>query len=109
MGDGDYPLGPLTVEVRDGVARLAEGGSIAGSTLTLDHAFRRAVTVDRLSVTDAVRALSATPARLLGIDDRTGSIEPGKDADLVVLDDGYRLAGVMRRGEWLVTPATPAP
>ena len=105
MGDGRYPLGPLEVEVRDGVARLAEGGSIAGSTLTLDEAFRRAVTVDGLPVEDAVRALSANPARLLGVDDRTGSLEVGKYADLVVLDADFGLAGVMRRGEWVVRPA----
>lgn len=104
MGDGRYPLGPLEVEVRDGVARLAEGGSIAGSTLTLDHAFRRAVTVDGLPVEDAVRALSANPARLLGVDDRTGSLEVGKYADLVVLDADFGLAGVMRQGEWVVRP-----
>lgn len=105
MGDGRYPLGPLEVEVRDGVARLAEGGSIAGSTLTLDEAFRRAVTVDGLPVEDAVRALSANPARLLGVDDRTGSLEVGKYADLVVLDADFGLAGVMRQGEWVVRPA----
>jgi len=105
MGDGRYPLGPLEVEVRDGVARLAEGGSIAGSTLTLDEAFRRAVTVDGLPVEDAVRALTANPARLLGVDDRTGSLEVGKYADLVVLDADFGLAGVMRQGEWVVRPA----
>ncbi|MFD7792827.1 N-acetylglucosamine-6-phosphate deacetylase, partial [Streptomyces sp. NPDC059759] len=44
FGDGRYMLGPLEVEVADGVARLVEGGSIAGSTLTLDRAFQRAVT-----------------------------------------------------------------
>ena len=49
MGDGTYPLGPMEVRVLDGVARLVEGGSIAGSTLTLDRAYRRAVTVDGLS------------------------------------------------------------
>ncbi|MEE1942344.1 N-acetylglucosamine-6-phosphate deacetylase [Streptomyces sp. TRM 70361] len=108
MGDGLYPLGPLTVRVTDGVARLAEGGSIAGSTLTLDRALRRAVTVDGLPVEDAVRALSANPARLLGVADRVGSIEPGKDADLVVLDAEYRLTGVMRKGEWVVSPGARA-
>jgi N-acetylglucosamine-6-phosphate deacetylase len=107
MGDGRYPLGPLEVEVRDGVARLVEGGSIAGSTLTLDHAFRRAVTVDGLPVEDVVRALSANPARLLGIDDRTGSLQAGKHADLVVLDAEFHLAGVMRQGEWVVHPDVP--
>jgi len=104
FGDGRYLLGPLEVEVADGVARLVEGGSIAGSTLTLDRAFKRAVTVDRLSVEDVVAAISANPARLLGMDDRIGSLEPGKDADLVLLDADFELTGVMRRGEWVVQP-----
>ncbi|QLH22559.1 N-acetylglucosamine-6-phosphate deacetylase [Streptomyces sp. Rer75] len=107
MSDGRYPLGPMEVEVKDGVARISDGptaGSIAGSTLTLDHAFRRAVTVDGLGVDQAVRALSATPARVLGLDDRVGSLEAGKDADLVVLDADFRLRGVMRRGDWVVDP-----
>ncbi|KUJ53670.1 N-acetylglucosamine-6-phosphate deacetylase [Streptomyces sp. NPDC093228] len=103
-GDGRYLLGPLEVEVSEGVARLVEGGSIAGSTLTLDRAFRRAVTVDRLPVEDVVAAISANPAKLLGIDDRVGSLEPGKDADLVLLDAEFELKGVMRRGEWVVDP-----
>ncbi len=107
FGDGRYLLGPLEVEVSEGVARLVEGGSIAGSTLTLDRAFRRAVTVDRLPVTDAVAALSATPARLLGIYDRVGSLEPGKDADLVLLDADFMVKGVMRKGSWVVEPQLP--
>lgn len=104
VGDGRYPLGGLEVEVSDGVARLVEGGSIAGSTLTMDAAFRRAVTVDRLPVTEVVSAVSGNPARLLGLDAEVGSLAPGKYADLVVLDEEFAVRGVMRRGEWVVAP-----
>ncbi|MGW8357453.1 N-acetylglucosamine-6-phosphate deacetylase [Streptomyces wedmorensis] len=108
FGDGSYMLGSLAVEVKDGVARLVEGGSIAGSTLTLDRAFKRAVTIDRLPVESVVQALSANPARLLGAYDRVGSLEPGKDADIVVLDAEFALKGVMRKGEWIVDPTAAA-
>ncbi|MFC8271418.1 N-acetylglucosamine-6-phosphate deacetylase [Streptomyces sp. NPDC057271] len=104
FGDGRYMLGSLAVEVKDSVARLVEGGSIAGSTLTLDRAFKRAATVDGLPVESVVQAISANPARVLGIDDRVGSLEPGKDADLVVLDAGFDVKGVMRKGTWVVEP-----
>ncbi|MHB9860820.1 N-acetylglucosamine-6-phosphate deacetylase [Streptomyces sp. YIM S03343] len=105
FGDGRYLLGPLEVEVLDGVARLVEGGAIAGSTLTLDRAFKRAVTIDRLPVEHAVAALCANPARLLGVDDQVGSLDPGKYADFVLLDADFDVKGVMRRGEWVVEPA----
>ncbi|MCI3931475.1 N-acetylglucosamine-6-phosphate deacetylase [Streptomyces sp. AN091965] len=104
FGDGTYHLGPLEVVVSEGVARLAEGGAIAGSTLTLDRAFYRAVTVDGLPVEDVVTAISVTPAKVLGLYDRVGSLEPGKDADLVVLDADFALKGVLRKGEWIIDP-----
>ncbi|NYI07623.1 N-acetylglucosamine-6-phosphate deacetylase [Allostreptomyces psammosilenae] len=101
MGDGRYHLGPLEVDVTEGVARLVEGGAIAGSTLTLDEALRRAVLVDRIPIEQAVRALSGNPARLMGLGERVGSLEAGKDADLVVLDAELRVVAVMRRGAWV--------
>ncbi|MCZ7414961.1 MULTISPECIES: N-acetylglucosamine-6-phosphate deacetylase [unclassified Streptomyces] len=108
FGDGRYRLGPLDVEVVDGVARLVTDdgspGSIAGSTLTLDAALRRAVTRDGIGIEDAVRAVSTTPARLLGRSDRVGAIRPGLDADLVALDADLTVRAVLRRGAWAVAP-----
>lgn len=97
-GDGSYRLGDMDVVVRDGVARLVEGGNIAGSTLTLDVAFRRAVQESGFSVPDAVRAISARPAELMRVADRVGSLAVGRRADLCVLDDDLRLRQVWRAG-----------
>jgi len=101
FGDGDFLLGELAVEVRDGVARLGDGGSIAGSTLTMDAAFRFAVTRAGLEVADAVRASATTPATLLGIADRTGSLTIGREADVVCLDDSFEVVAVMAQGSWV--------
>jgi N-acetylglucosamine-6-phosphate deacetylase len=99
--DGRYHLGRLEVDVRDGVATLADTGSLAGSTLTMDVAFRNFVRDAGLSVLDAVRATSGRPAELLGLADHTGSLRAGLAADLVVLSDDLRPTRVLRRGEWV--------
>jgi N-acetylglucosamine-6-phosphate deacetylase len=109
LGDGTYRLGSMTVTVSGGRARLAEGGSIAGSTLTMDVAFRRTVREVGLSLPDAAGAASLTPARALGLADRAGSIATGKDADLVLLSDDLHVAAVMRRGTWITAPGTTSP
>jgi N-acetylglucosamine-6-phosphate deacetylase len=97
QSDGSYMLGDLAVTVIDGVARLTEGGALAGSTLTMDRALRLVVRECGFSLGDAVMAASVTPARLLRRDD-IGLIEPGKDADLVALDDDLVLQQVWSKG-----------
>jgi N-acetylglucosamine-6-phosphate deacetylase len=94
MPDGDFTLGALDVEVRDGTARLSGGGAIAGSTLTMDVAFRRAVQELGLPIIEAVHAAATTPARLLGLP--TGALEEGLAADIVVLDDDLRVVQVVQ-------------
>jgi N-acetylglucosamine-6-phosphate deacetylase len=109
LGDGTYRLGEMTVRVENGVSRLADGDSIAGSTLTMAAAFRRTVRGAGVPVEDVSRAASLTPARLLGLADRIGSLEPGKQADLVVLDEALDLVAVMARGEWIRGPERAGP
>ncbi|MGW3343118.1 N-acetylglucosamine-6-phosphate deacetylase [Nonomuraea rubra] len=104
LGDGDYVLGSMAVRVDDGVARLVEGGSIAGSTLTMDVAFRRAVQELGMSLPDAVQVAALTPARLLGLAGRIGSIAVGKAADLLVLSDSLDVDGVLKDGVWITEP-----
>jgi N-acetylglucosamine-6-phosphate deacetylase len=99
-GDGDYTLGALSVQVRDGVARLADHGAIAGSTLTLAAAVRFAVQVAGLPIQDVVRAATASPAAMLGLAE-VGSLRPGYRADLVVLDGDLDVVRVLHRGRWV--------
>jgi N-acetylglucosamine-6-phosphate deacetylase len=99
-GDGRYLLGGLAVNVVDGVARLSDGDTLAGSTVTLLQALRHAVLVAGLPLATAVTAATATPARSLGLQDR-GRIATGMRADLVLLESTLELRGVVRRGAWV--------
>lgn len=97
--DGAYRLGALDVVVRDGLATVAGTDTIAGSTLTLDAALRRAVAGVHLSRPDAVAAVTRTPARILGLDDGFGLLEPGYAADVVALDDAFAVQAVWAAGQ----------
>ena len=100
MPDGDYVLGPAAVTVADGVARLTEGGAIAGGTAHLIDVVR---TTWRggVDLVDAVYAASCQGAEVLG-DDSIGALEPGRWADLVVTDADLAPVRVLRRGEVVV-------
>lgn len=91
--DGHYELGGLAVTVTDGTARLDADGAIAGSTLTQDAALREAVAAG-IPLAAAVGALTAVPARAVGVDDRFGSFAVGRAADAVLLDDALTVRAV---------------
>jgi N-acetylglucosamine-6-phosphate deacetylase len=98
-GDGSYHLGSLPVEVNDGVARLPHGGPIAGSTLTMDAALRRAVAAG-IPLPEAVAAATSVPARAAGLDlGGVGTIAVGSQADLILLDQDLRPHRIWRAGE----------
>lgn len=99
MPDGEYDLGGLPVVMSEGVARLKDGGSLAGSTLTMIEAFRFMVRQAGVSVEDASRMASANPARQLGMDGGIGTLETGKRADVLLLDGSLGLRRVWVDGK----------
>ncbi|MFE5671231.1 N-acetylglucosamine-6-phosphate deacetylase [Agromyces sp. NPDC056523] len=99
--DGRYVLGSLDVDVRHGVARLVEGGAIAGSTLTQDVALRRAVVESGLTIEEAVTSVTSAPAAAIGRAHDLGRLDAGSAADAVLLDDELAVAGVWGAGRRL--------
>lgn len=100
-GDGRYVLGDLDVIVTDGKARLATAdgrpGAIAGSTLTMAKAFEFVVQEVGLGIPEAATIAATTPAAWHGLGE-VGSLEPGKWADICLVDDDGVLHHVVRRG-----------
>ena len=102
MADGDYVLGSQQVTVADGVARLTEGGAIAGGTAHLIDVVRT-TWQGGVDLVDAVYAASVQGAQILG-DSSVGALRAGLWADVVVTDADLRPVNVLRRGE-AVEPA----
>ncbi|WP_378734393.1 N-acetylglucosamine-6-phosphate deacetylase [Nocardia brasiliensis] len=99
LSDGEYQLGPQSVTVRQGVARIANG-SIAGGISTLLDGVARAVRESGVPLTDAVLAATATPAAALGLAE-VGDLRKGYFADVLIVDANLQLRRVLRRGQWL--------
>lgn len=103
MSDGAYRIGPLAVDVTEGVAHLAGTHTIAGSTATMDRLFRFAVTNSELprdeAMIQAVRQSSVNPARALRLP--SPLLAAGGPADLVVLNSDLAVIDVLARGEWV--------
>ena len=93
--------GGQRVIIEDGVAKLPDRSAFAGSIATDDRLVRVMHQQAGVPLVDCVRMMSLTPAGILGIAGRTGSIEAGKDADLVVFDEDIRILGVMVGGNGL--------
>ena len=106
MPDGRYQLGPVPVDVTDGVAFVGGTDTVAGSTATMDQVVRFAFAHCGLDRDDALmlvaRQASLNPARALGLP--AGDLIPGAAADLVVLDQDLSVTGVLRRGVWELEP-----
>ena len=87
-----------SVILEDGVCKLADHSALAGSIATMDVLIRTCIHRAELPMVDVFRMVSETPAKIMGIFDRKGSIEEGKDADIMMFDDDIDLTYVMQMG-----------
>ena len=94
---GDAAFDPRVI-LEDGVCKLADRSALAGSIATMDRLVRTCVQQAGLPLEDACRMMSETPARIMGILDRKGTLETGKDADIICFDSDLNVNCVMQMG-----------
>lgn len=91
------------VIIEDGVCKLADHTALAGSIATMDRIIKTAASPNvGIPLFDVVRMVSETPAKIMNVYDRKGSIEKGKDADLILIDNNFDVVGVMAMGDIIV-------
>jgi N-acetylglucosamine-6-phosphate deacetylase len=107
MPPGESILGSrrngLTVIVEDGVAKLPDRSAFAGSVATADRLVRNMIQLADVPLCDAVRMMTSTPAAIMGVADRKGSLTPGKDADIVLFDEQINIQLTMVGGRIIYT------
>ena len=87
------------VIIEDGVCKLADHSALAGSVATMDRLIRTMVQKADIPLADAARMVSETPARIMGVYDRKGSLQKGKDADIIVMDEDLKIRAVWAMGK----------
>lgn len=97
LQDGKYKLGIQDVYVKGSEARLKDG-ALAGSVLTLNKAVYNVVHLVGVPLLDAVKMASLNPAQAAGCADTKGSIEKGKDADIIIFDKNVKIKEVIKKG-----------
>jgi len=98
LADGEYSLGGQPIFVKGIECRLKDG-TIAGSVLRLNEAVRNVRRHTELPLEQVVRMASLNPARVIGVDDRKGSLEAGKDADIILADENFAVTRTIIAGE----------
>ena len=96
--DSDKAFDPRVI-IEDGVCKLSDRSALAGSIATMDRLIRTMVMQAEIPMNDVVRMASETPARIMGIYDRKGSLQRGKDADILIIDDQCNLKAVYAMGK----------
>ena len=97
MPDGEYDLGGQPIFLKGIECRLADG-TIAGSVLKLNHAVRNVLAHTDLPVNVVFKMASLNPAAAIGVSDRIGSLDEGKDADIIIVDDDINVKRTIKKG-----------
>ncbi len=99
LPDGLHRIGDVEAVVENGIARLPDHTAYAGSVTTMDVCVRNGVDQMDLSLADSVRMATLTPAQIIGAADRKGSLEKGKDADILIADKNFNILKTIVRGK----------
>lgn len=97
MPDGEYDLGGQPIFLKGIECRLADG-TIAGSVLKLNHAVRNVLAHTDLALNEVFKMASLNPATAIHVSDRIGSLEAGKDADIIIVDDEINVKRTIKKG-----------
>lgn len=97
-----FRMGEMEYDVHDGVGMMLDRTAFAGSTTLLNQMVPVLIDVVGIPLVEAVRMVTLTPARVIGVDDRKGSLEDGKDADIAIYEDDFRAWRTMIAGRWMV-------
>ncbi|MBQ7017709.1 MAG: N-acetylglucosamine-6-phosphate deacetylase [Bacteroidales bacterium] len=87
------------VIIEDGVCKLADRSALAGSIATMDRLIQTMTLKAEVPLFDVIRMISETPSKIMGVYDRKGSLERGKDADILLLDNHLEVRGVWAMGK----------
>lgn len=105
LPEGEYRLDDRSVQIKDGAVRLPDG-TLAGSVLTMEHALHNACRATGRPLAEMWVTSSLNAARAIGVSNRKGSLEVGKDADLVLLDENFSVSLTVIEGEIVFSNTT---
>lgn len=101
-----FRMGEMEYEVHDGVGMMFDRSCFAGSTTLLNQMVPILVEIVGIPLPEVIRMASLTPARVIGVADRKGSLEAGKDADIAIFNDDFTAWGTLINGRWAAEPGT---
>jgi N-acetylglucosamine-6-phosphate deacetylase len=89
----------MRVIVEDDVAKLPDRSSFAGSVATADRLVRTMINIANLPLSETIQMITATPAAIIGVEDKKGALAPGKDADVIIFNDNITIQTTIIKGK----------